>query len=165
MKKDKNGLIGFLIILAFIIVVVGIFFIMYYGRYILFILGVAFLITTIILNQQYEDENKKVKIEKTREKIVPLDLTNEKTYRLSNDTYDDVFTAIYDSNNQLIAQSVQLPDNDFFMLSGYKEGIYFFKTVGLDKKKRWVTINCQVIIYQYAKPIQIVTEEQYKRMK
>lgn len=161
MKKDHNGLIGFLIILAFIIIIIGLFFVIYFRRYILFLLGIAFLIVTIILNYKYEKE----KEASNKSKIKPIDIDETKNYHKSQTKYNNIFTALYDANNKLVAQDIQLPTNDLFLLSGYPEGIYFFKTVGMDKFGRWITLSTQVVIYQYAKPLTIITEEQYKGIK
>lgn len=157
MKKDHNGLIGFLIIIAFIIVITGIFFVLLFGRYILLILGILFLITTIALNQKYEKEKK---TKSPRENIIPIKPI-EGNHKSAQSMYKDIFTALYDINGNIVAQDIQLPNNDFFLYSGYPSGTYFFRTIGMDKKGKWIILNCQVIVYEYTKPIKIITEEQF----
>ena len=153
MKKDHNGTIGFLIIIAFAMIVAGIFFILYYERYILLILGILFAIITIVLNQKCEkDKTKKF----TKEDIRAM---NGGKPHDAKSIYKDIFTALYDSNNKMIAQDIQMPDTDFFLYGGHQPGTYYYKTIGMDKRGKWITLMSQTIIYEYAKPIKIISEQ------
>ena len=152
MNKKYNIAITMLILLAFAICVVGVLFVIQFQRYILLILGLLFLLTTLALNFQYEKKCKSI----TRADINPLALPPKMKSKIAK--FKTSFIGIYNSEGKLLAEDMPLPQNDFFLNKGLPEGKYFYRTIGTKNGHDWYILSSLTIEYIYAQPLKISIE-------